>query len=423
MREAYHVIEQVTERLPYHLTKEHVQSYKQLAKKGIYQCPYCQAELIVKYSDIKEVHFSHRHSEACTESKMADKAEKKYRKQTERETPQHKTLVDIFIDELKSTSKINPTINVDYGYRANINLKQYPDIFLKIGQTELAISIVTNVTPNLDATLAKEIQKRHKYFQQQGMHPIWFIENKELAIEKEKHAIVLWEAEASISLHTSEDKKWETALKTIATDLLFFKPYNYVASLPNLKVEVRSLYYIQSTEDGISVLIHRYLKDRIQKPFRAFLLGEGYKIPFSQALAINEKKLNLSDPQIEESNRNQFIENYHFLHKEQEEAELRRIELEEQQRKELEKQKELLRQQMMEERKKQQLEANENKRAMHYDELKLLLRKRINLTQKEQQELWSKYMLRKIGPKNAQKVWDIVEGNDVRSFEELKRLL
>lgn len=35
MREAYYVIDQVIERLPSHLTKDEVESYRQLARKGI----------------------------------------------------------------------------------------------------------------------------------------------------------------------------------------------------------------------------------------------------------------------------------------------------------------------------------------------------------------------------------------------------
>jgi len=60
---------------------------------------------------------------------------------------------------------------------------------------------------------------------------------------------------------------------------------------------------------------------------------------------------------------------------------------------------------------------------MTYNDLKVLLKKRINLTQQEQIELWSTYMLPKIGAKNAQKVWDIVEKNTIQSFAELRKFL
>lgn len=461
MREAYHVTDKVTEWLPIVVTSEKVKLYKQLAKKGIYQCPYCEAELIVKYGEKREVHFSHKHSEACVESKVSDKAEKKYRKQVERENTQHKTIVDIFIDELKVTSRIKSNVSVDYGYRAKKKLKHFPDIWLKIDNAEIAISVVTNVIPNSDNTLAKDIKKRHSYFVEQGMHPVWFIENKELAIEKEKNAIVLWEAEENIALYTNEDKKWEEDLKIIAKDLSFFNLYNYSPSMSKLNIEVRSLYYIQSKVDRITVSIYRFMRDRNKKPFRAFLLGEGYDIPFSKALAVNEGSLNLSDTNVDESNRKHFIERHHKLVKQDEENEQLRHEYEEerrkeqeiqkklqreqmikgrkklyekekdkrlrqeyekQQRKEQEEQKKLQREQMIVERKKLH-EKNESRRVMNYSELKVLLKKRINLTQQEQVELWDKFMLPKIGVKNAQRVWDLVEENDVKSFDELRRLL
>jgi hypothetical protein len=421
MREAYHVIDKIVERLPLTISPSEAATFKQLAKKGIYLCPYCQAELMVKSGELKEIHFSHKYSEACMESTVADKSEKKYRKQVARETPKHRTLVDIFIDELKITSKINPQVFVDYGYRAKMNLTQYPDIWLEINGAEIALSIVTNVNPNVDHKLAKEITKRQKYFLQKGMHPVWFIENKELAMEKEKNAIVLWEAEGSIALYTSEDRKWETALKSITRDLAFFHLFNYIPSMPELRIEVRSLYFVSSNDEGgISVQIQRFLKDRNEKPLRAFMLGDGYEISFAEALAVKEGRLNLSDSQMEERNRKQFIEKYQTLKKQKEEEERLKQELEKKRIKEQEKQLEWIHQQKIEDRKKQ-MEATKN--VMSYNDLKVLLKKKINLTQSEQNELWSKYMLPKIGAKNSQLVWDLVEQNDVKSFEELKRML
>ena len=202
-------------------------------------------------------------------------------------------------------------VSVEYGYRAKMDLKQFPDIWLKVDKTEIAISIITNVNSNQDHTFAKEIKKRHKYFVERGMHPVWFIENKELAIEEGKNAIVLWEAEESIALYTTEDKRWETVLKSIAKDLSFFNLYNYTPSISVLNMEERKMEH----------------------------------------------------------------------------------------------------------------EKNESKSIMTYNDLKFFLKEKINLTQPEQQELWSKYMIPKIGVKNAQKVWDIVVDNDVKSFNELRRLL
>jgi hypothetical protein len=59
---------------------------------------------------------------------------------------------------------------------------------------------------------------------------------------------------------------------------------------------------------------------------------------------------------------------------------------------------------------------------MTYPELTLLLKERTGLTQKGQMELWTRYMP-KIELKNAQKVWEIIEENKVKSFEELRTFL
>ena len=160
-----------------------------------------------------------------------------------------------------------------------------------------------------------------------------------MAIEKEKQSIVLWEVEESIALKTKEDKKWEEDLKTIATDLSFFNLYNYTPSMHRLNINVKSLYYVQSSEGGISISIYRFLKDRSIKPFRAFLLGEGYDIPFSKALAINDGRLNLSNSIIDKKNREDFIAHFNSLVKHHQENERIKKEYEEQQRRELSKKK------------------------------------------------------------------------------------
>jgi hypothetical protein len=89
LREALHVIDNELVSLPYSVTGEEVSNFKKLAEKDLFQCPYCSAKLIVKYGDERGLYFSHQHSEACVDSKNVDKAEKRYRKQTERETKIH----------------------------------------------------------------------------------------------------------------------------------------------------------------------------------------------------------------------------------------------------------------------------------------------------------------------------------------------
>jgi hypothetical protein len=57
-------------------------------------------QLIVKAGEKRGIYFSHLHSEACATSIIVDKAEKRYSKQIEHETPKHKVLIDIVYDEL-----------------------------------------------------------------------------------------------------------------------------------------------------------------------------------------------------------------------------------------------------------------------------------------------------------------------------------
>ena len=72
-------------------------------------------------------------------------------------------------------------------------------------------------------------------------------------------------------------------------------------------VEVRSMYYIYSNEDRTVVKVMRFLKNREVKPYRAFLLNEGYEIPFADALVV-KKEILLSQPKVEEENRKEFIQ-------------------------------------------------------------------------------------------------------------------
>ncbi|WP_342431084.1 hypothetical protein [Neobacillus sp. FSL H8-0543] len=152
MKDALHVNNNVLFSLPYTATGEEVYNFKKLAEKDPFQCPYCSAKLIVKYYDERGLYFSHQHSEAYIESKTVDKAEKRYTKQTERETKIHKEMVSIVHDELSTQAKRNSQIIVDYGYKAKSHLKEYPDIWVKIADKEFALSIVTDVKPTVDST-------------------------------------------------------------------------------------------------------------------------------------------------------------------------------------------------------------------------------------------------------------------------------
>lgn len=222
MRDALHVIDNELYRLPYSATKEEVNNLKKLADKDLFQCPHCKAKLIVKYGATKGIYFSHQHSEACEESRKIDQSEKRYIRQIERETKIHNTIQAILYDEISNQAKNNSMITADYGYRAKPDLKEFPDIWVKVADREFALSVITNVNSLVDNKLSTTISKRHQYFLEQGMTPIWFVEKKEQAIEREKNSIVLWDAELTIAAKTNQDREWESLLASLIKDKMFF---------------------------------------------------------------------------------------------------------------------------------------------------------------------------------------------------------
>lgn len=420
MREAIHISEKQLYHLSRSVTENEISNLKKLAEKGLFQCPYCESKLKVRSGEKREVHFSHHHSESCEESKVVEKAEKKYTKQIKRETPKHQTMVMIVHDELQTQSRTRNGMYVDFGYRAKSHLSEFPDVWVKLGDEEFAISILTNVSPQQDQVLSDKIIKRHMNFVEQGMHPIWFIENKELAIEKEKNAIVLWDAEAVLALKTEEDRIWDYMLAKTIKDLSFFDLYNYVPTMKEIAIDVRSLYYIYSNDDRIVVKVQRFLNDRLKKPFRSFLINEGYEMSFAEALSLQNNFI-LCNTDIEEENRKKFINRFESLCKIQEELKLVKQKEEKERREEAKQESEIGREQFNEEKRHVFLE-QKSRNSLDYNELKKLLKDKIGLTQSEQMELWTRYMP-KIGIKNSQKVWDIVESRKLESFGELRAIL
>ena len=178
MREALHVIDKEILNLPYSANEDTITNLKKLAQKDLFECPYCQAKLIVKAGEERGLYFSHQHSEACEASKKVDQAERKYKKQIERETKIHNIIVNILHDELSTQARIKTNISAEYGYKAKANLKEFPDIWVKIGAKEFALSVITNVSSSSDSKLSNQIIKRHQYFEEQGMQPIWFVSKK-----------------------------------------------------------------------------------------------------------------------------------------------------------------------------------------------------------------------------------------------------
>lgn len=86
-----------------------------------------------------------------------------------------------------------------------------------------------------------------------------------------------------------------------------FKLFDYHHRKTPQSFDVRSLYYVHSTETEIVFTVHRFIVDEMEYPFRAFALNEGYQMSMTKALLIKQT-IQLSDPEVEEKNRELFKE-------------------------------------------------------------------------------------------------------------------
>lgn len=155
---------------------------------------------------------------------------------------------------------------------------------MKNGEDEIAITILTNVTANKDEKLVKQIRERNCYYKNKGMQTIWFVENAEMSIDINHQVIHLWEAELDIAIKTKEDLEWENVLNHLPIEESLFKLFDYHHRKTPEKFDVRSLYYVHSTETEIVFTVHRFIVDQMEYPFRAFALNEGYQMSMSKAL-------------------------------------------------------------------------------------------------------------------------------------------
>jgi hypothetical protein len=285
--------------------KAELDRLKKRADKGAFQCPYCNDTLILKSGNIREEHFSHRHSRSCEISEASET----YHQQVKRESKAHSVMKEIIYNELKGQEKINENMQVDYGYIAKGKEKwrYYPDIIVKNADKEIAITILTNVTANKNEKLVRQIRNRNRYYQNKGMQTIWFVEDAEMSVDMNHHVIHLWEAELDIAIKTEEDWKWENVLNHLPIEEPLFKLFDYHHRKSPQSFDVRSLYYVHSTETEIVFTVHRFIVDEMKYPFRAFALNEGYQMSMSKAL-LTKQTIQLSDPEYEEKNREFFKE-------------------------------------------------------------------------------------------------------------------
>lgn len=309
--------------------KREIRELKKSSAKGAFSCPYCNETLTLRSGNNRIQHFSHRHSESCEISIGSER----YHKQVERESKEHSVIKNFIYDELKMQQKLNKELEVEYGFvaKATEKWRYYPDITVKNVDKEIAITVLTNVTQNRDEKLANQIIKRNTYFKEKGLIPIWFIEKTEQSIDLGRHVIHLWEAELNLAMKTPEDLMWETLLNEITYDQSLFELFDYHHQNTPDSYKVRSLYYIQSKEDSIQFSVRRFIEDRQESPFRAFVLNAGYEISLSTAL-LTTQTLQLSDPKIEMQLRNSFLQELQqkkneYMEKQKEIADANRTEL------------------------------------------------------------------------------------------------
>ncbi|BAU29075.1 hypothetical protein DFP93_10374 [Aneurinibacillus soli] len=379
--------------------KTALEKLKKLGEKGALTCPFCKEFLRLKAreSEKRKTHFFHLSGKAC----MLSQAHDTYNQQTTRESEKHSIIKDVIYNELKTQERIKEGLNVEYGVEAKAEekWKHYPDILVRYKGEESAISILTNVSANKDAGLVKLIQKRNQYFKDKGLETIWFVEEMEMTLDMKRHVLHLWEAEVDLCTETTEDKKWKELLSGLQSDHSLFDIFGYHKKSVNISLEVRSLYYVYSTDERIEFSVHRFILDEKTHPFRAFALNKGYRMSLSTALLVKEEIV-LSDAVEEERLRREFVQAFHRRKEEFEEG-----------------------MQAVAASQAEELEQVEVicdvPKKMDYSMLKDKLWERLGMTQPQQMRLWNQYVLRGFG--NLDKIWELAQ--TVETFEELELLL
>lgn len=282
-----------------------IEKYRKFAEKDVISCPFCMAKLILRAGDIRDIHFAHTRGETCQLAKAYDS----YQAQVSREDKKHSVIKEIIYTDLKGQEKIKPDLKVEYGYieKGHESWKHYPDIYINNNGKEFAVSIITNVHEIGDDKVVQLINKRTKYFRDRGLRTIWFIEDRELAEDSDHHLLHLWEAEYSLAIKTKEDGKWDQLLNDLSEEFPGFNIpalFGYQAHSP-LNFDVRSLYYVHSKGESITISVHRLILDQKKTPYRGFALARGYHISISHALIVRDEIL-LSDVDQEDDNRTKF---------------------------------------------------------------------------------------------------------------------
>ncbi|SEB27565.1 competence protein CoiA family protein [Paenibacillus sp. 276b] len=262
----------------------------EIRKKGrkyAYKCPFCDEYLILRAGHMYEPHFAHKQGKSCTVARSYEQ----YEQQGKKESAQHSVIRDVIYDDLRTQEKYKPDLKVEHGYKAKAegSWKVVPDIVVKKGSAEFGISILTNVYQKGDDSLVKIIRKRNQYFTERGLNNIWFIEDQKQSLDLSHRVFFLWESETLLSAKTAWDLKWDELLNklTVNDTYSISEVFNYNEK-EILNNDVRSLYYVHSSSEGISFSVHRVILDELESPYRAFAVTTGYKMQLTDALVIQD---------------------------------------------------------------------------------------------------------------------------------------
>ncbi|ANU22011.1 competence protein CoiA family protein [Planococcus donghaensis] len=289
-----------------------IDQLKQLAKKNLYTCPYCQVPLRVKSGEDRGTYFAHPSNLACLESKQVEVAYRQYKKQIQRESLRHPVLVSMIKDELDTAAAGRDLVEIVEGYRVPRFTKHYPDLYVQIGSKEWAITVLTDMTEHESIEHSRNFKARHQYFIENGLVPLWLIDKANFTAETMKSSILMWEIEW-LSSHTSkEDYTWKKEIATYTNREELFEVLGYTTSgiKANRVTEMKSIYYISLIEDKNYIRVFRFIDDLKESIYRGFLIGETSRVSFSQALHIENEAFMLRDPEQELSFRKNFKDTF-----------------------------------------------------------------------------------------------------------------
>lgn len=289
-----------------------ISQLKQLAKKNLYVCPYCQVSLRVRSGNDRGTYFAHPSNLACLESKQVERAYRQYKKQIQRESFRHPVLVSMIKDELDTAAADRDLVEIIEGYRVPRFKKHFPDLYVQIGSKEWAITVLTDMTEHESLEHSRNFKARHQYFIENGLIPLWLIDKANFAAETVKSSILMWEIEWLSSHISKEDRAWKNEIATYTDREELFDVLGYTTSAlsSNRKIDLKSIYYISQIEEKNYIRVFRFIDDARGEIYRGFLIGETSRVPFSQALHIENEAFMLRDPEQELSFRKTFQENF-----------------------------------------------------------------------------------------------------------------